>query len=345
LEGHEEGVFKPISWDEFVTNSARLETWTQLPTSSSPILDLLREAVELKKLNNSLVKVTMFEDLVADIYAHLYEINVPKFPEQVNEENRERMKVDHLLMTGDGAADAPTPPTSAPASDAPVPRGRTKGIARRDIQRRAEAIVNRNLIPRVVVAKTSVVPADEENRQASMVKAPVPLPIRNDLREVAEEVNWAAQSSVPGSIHDSADESELSEIDDEGLAKLKAEQNPLLFPNLPPRKSPEPVSEISRQVSGDSEDEGENEGEDEFGEGMAEDEEVADDEEAGGDGDDVGVGDRDIGVDDGEDTGEAGEDGEAEEAEGYDGLEAQGDVVMQAEHPVQPGAAHESGNN
>ncbi|KAN0083133.1 hypothetical protein V8E54_002221 [Elaphomyces granulatus] len=336
LQGHEEGVFKPISWEEFVSNSARLETWTQLPASSSPILDLLREAVELKKLNNNLMKVTMFEDLIADIYAHLYEINVPKFVEQVNEENRERMKVDHILMTGDGTADAPTPPTSAPASDAPVPRGRTKGIARRDIQRRAETIVNRNLIPRVVVAKTAAVPADEETRQASMTEVPVPLPIRNDLREVAEE----AQSSVPGSIHDSADESELSEIDDEGLAKLKAEQNPLLFPNLPARKSPDPVSEISRQVSGDSDDGGEeNEGEDEgeFGEGMAEDEEVADDEEA--EVEIEGDGDRDIEVDD------TGEEAEVGEEEGYDGLEARDDVDMEAEHPVQPGATRENEND
>jgi hypothetical protein len=33
------------------------------------ILELLRDALELKKLNNNLMKITMFEDLIADLYA------------------------------------------------------------------------------------------------------------------------------------------------------------------------------------------------------------------------------------------------------------------------------------
>jgi hypothetical protein len=207
-------------------------------------MDLLREAVEFKKLNNNLMKVTMFEDLTADIYARLYEENNHRFIELANEENRGRMRVDHLLMNTDGAADVPTPPTSAPASEAPVPRGRTKGISRRDIQRRAEAIVSRHARP--AITKTAATPVEEEKfPTAPIVRVPTVSSIRGLMTGIAS----AAQGSVSASLHESADdESELSEIDDEKLAKLKAEQS-LLFPNLKSMRSPEPVSELSTAVS------------------------------------------------------------------------------------------------
>ncbi|EEA27421.1 Histone transcription regulator 3 [Talaromyces marneffei ATCC 18224] len=250
-EHYEEGVFKQLGWDEFVTNTARLDSFKDLATTCGPTMDLLREAVEFKKLNNNLMKVTMFEDLTADIYARLYEENKHRFIEQANEENRGRMKVDHLLMNTDGAADVPTPPTSAPASEAPVPRGRTKGISRRDIQKRAEAIVSRHARP--AITKTAATPAEEEKfPTAPIVRVPTVSSIRGFVTGIAS----AAQDSVSASLHESADdESELSEIDDEKLAKLKVEQS-LLFPNLKTMRSPEPVSELSTvSLDGDGNDE------------------------------------------------------------------------------------------
>ncbi|PYI21222.1 transcriptional corepressor of histone genes [Aspergillus violaceofuscus CBS 115571] len=166
-EGHEESVFKPIGWEEFVTNTARLESLTDLAPGSESLLELIRDAIELKKLNNNLMKVALLEDLIADVYSRLYQINMPQVLEQAHEETKERLKVDTTtvpgaaaaaaagggsLITSDGAADTtntPTPPTSAPASEAPAPRGRTKGIARRDIQKRSEAIVHRKVPPRL----------------------------------------------------------------------------------------------------------------------------------------------------------------------------------------------------
>ena len=152
-EGHEESVFKPIGWEEFSTKTARLESLPQLAPESQTVLELVRDALELKKLNNNLMKITMFEDLIADLYARLYEINVPHLVEETNDENKEKMKVDHLLMVGEGPTETSNPPTSVPASDTPAPRGRTKGIARRDIQKRADTIVNTKLAPRAVASK------------------------------------------------------------------------------------------------------------------------------------------------------------------------------------------------
>jgi hypothetical protein len=307
-------------------------------------LELLREAIELKKMNNNLMKVTTLEDLIADIYARLYENNTARFIEQANEENRERMKVDHLLMSNDVAADTPTPPTSAPPSEAPAPRGRTKGISRRDVQKRAEAVVTRHLFgSRCIPTKVSAAPADDENRGAATSETSAPLPIREAVRQ---EATSGAQSSVPGSLQDSADdESELSEIDDERLAKLKAEQSTPLFPNLNPRTSPDPASELSAQISvdadegadeneGNNEDEGDMDGET----GIAENDDDNEIEATNAAEDDGGLGEEGEGDEEQEDADiiaadEGGEDveGGQDEGEGEGGEDEQMVDVAEAE--------------
>ncbi|RHZ62967.1 putative transcriptional corepressor of histone genes (Hir3) [Aspergillus thermomutatus] len=336
-EGHEENVFKPIGWEEFVANTARLENLPQLAPESSVLLELLRDAIELKKLNNNLMKVSLLEDLIADLYSRLYEINLPQVLEQANEENKEKMKVDHLLMTSDGAADTPTPANSAPPSEAPAPRGRTKGIARRDIQKRAETIVNRKLIPRAPTAKVTV-PAESEPPTTSELTAPS----GNQPSKTSFEMGQ--QSDIPQSIQDSADdESELSEIDDEKLSKLASERK-LLFPNLRGRISPDPDSEMSvpASIDGDAADEvgdgdadlGEVEGEGETtveeGEGEeGEEGDEADLERDENDGDEEGL-------EEGEGNGEETEDAQDME-DGAEGLEVtEGDPAKENASEPEP---------
>lgn len=177
----------------------------------------------------------MIDDLIADAYAVLYETNVPQLAEQMTgEENRERMKVDHLLMT-DGAADAPTPPASGSApSDTGVVRHRAKYVSRRELQRKAEAVVNKPLAPKAPFK--SIRPAGEQSQVMESVQ--IPLPIKDDLRDEAA----GAGSSAAGSVHDSADdESELSEVDETKVMKP-------MFPNLAMTNSAE-SSKPSEAVS------------------------------------------------------------------------------------------------
>ncbi|KAL4931168.1 putative transcriptional corepressor of histone genes (Hir3) [Aspergillus undulatus] len=245
-EGHEEGVFRPIGWEEFVANTARLEELSQLAPESSSLLELLRDSIELKKLNNNLMKVALLEDLIADVYSRLYEMNMPQVMELLNEENKEKMRVDHILMANDGAADASTPPTSAPASEAPAPRGRTKGIARRDIQKRAETIVSRKVAPRVPTAKSA---AAAEAESTTVPTGPKPTVEITTRQPTTEEGGSTQQSDIPNSLHDSADdESELSELDEEKLSKLATDPK-MLFPNIRSRGSADPESEMSGQAS------------------------------------------------------------------------------------------------
>ncbi|KAE8350645.1 histone transcription regulator 3 [Aspergillus coremiiformis] len=334
-EGHDESVFKPIGWDEFVTNTARLESLSQLAPESTALLELLRDAVELKKLNNNLMKVSLLEDLIADIYSRLYEVNMPNVIEQANEENKEKMKVDHLLMASDGAADTPTPPTSAPASEAPAPRGRTKGIARRDIQKRAETIVQRKVAPHAPTPKAPAATESEASHATRPVtSAPEQTKDTATSAAAADELGLGQQSDIPNSLQDSADdESELSEIDDEKLSKLAAERH-LLFPNLQDRGSLEPEMEMSVQASADGDGAFEGAGEiEEDGDLGDEGETMVEDGEEGADGDEAEI--------DGEGEGEGedeNEDGGDEEGPGEaDGNETgEMDVDDGGDEPEQP---------
>lgn len=279
-EGHEEGVFKPIGWEEFSNKTARLESFTQLVSESQPLLELIRDSLELKKLNNNLMKVTMFEDLIADLYARLYEVNMPLLIEQENEENKEKMKVDHLLMAGDGPAESSTPSTSVPASEAPAPRGRTKGIARRDIQKRADTIVNLKLAPRTTTSKFTAAGDTEQSSSVTAASttttATAPTSAPRDASKQAP-TSGDMDSAQNGGSKDSADDTELSEADKQSKTE---EQKLGSTPNL---SKSDPISEAEDTGSG-------NEGADE-GDGDGSEDEAGNDQDNDnddGDGDDDG---------------------------------------------------------
>lgn len=324
-EGHEEGVFRPIGWEEFSTKTARLEGLSQLAPESQPLLELIRDSLELKKLNNNLMKVTMFEDLVADLYARVYELNMPLLIEQVNEENKEKMKVDHLLMTGDATTETSTPATSLPASDAPAPRGRTKGIARRDIQKRADTIVNLKLGPRTAVAKFAAATESEQPSPAQHdhnAAGPTSAPQEQGKQASATEDSTGVQQSAADSARDSGDESGLSDSE-ESKPKEPEERKPL-FPNL------------SKDELGTGETEGDDAGSDyEGAEEEGEDDEDGNDNDNEGGGDDNGDGD--AAATEAETAGEEGQDGdEAGDEEMQDGNE-ENDEEKEARHSEEHG--------
>ncbi|KAL9105142.1 MAG: hypothetical protein Q9187_008812, partial [Circinaria calcarea] len=239
-EAHEETVFKTISHESFLLNTSRLEAWALTPDSDTPMLHLLREVIELKKLNSHLMKTTLIDDLVGDTFALLYETVVPELIAKSNdEENRDRMRVDHLLMNPEAspaAVNAPFPaaphglgPTDQPATA----RARPKGVGRRDIQKKAELLVSRSAVPPATassLSKTSKPPTSVPAALQPFDIGPSTDAPPNDgaIKEKEEP------SSVPGSVHDSADdESELSDIEEEAERSetAMADQKPM-FPGL-----------------------------------------------------------------------------------------------------------------
>jgi hypothetical protein len=305
-EGHEESVFKPIGWEEFSTKTARLETLSQLSPDSVPLLELIRDSLELKKLNNNLMKVTMFEDLVADLYARVYELNMPLLIEQVNEENKEKMKVDHLLMTGDGNTEASTPAASLPASDTPAPRGRTKGIARRDVQKRADTIVNLKLGPRTAASKFTAAADTDQSTSAlqgpTASSGPTSAPYGAGEQTSGAGDNAGVSRSEQHSFNDTADESDLTDVDE---SKLNLEHKSLFS-----KIHHADAGDIETETENDGADEGEGEDEegDENDDGEDEDDPAATEAEAGGDeeqgdeGDDEEIQDEDEVGPDGDET-------------------------------------------
>ncbi|KAI9821387.1 MAG: Histone transcription regulator 3 [Thelocarpon impressellum] len=221
IEGHEDAVFKPINNEEFQTAAVRMEAWVQRQTSSSPVLDVLRDAIELKKINNGLMKVGAIDDLIADTYARLYETVVPGLSPGLVPQEKERnmMSVTSLIMN-DGTNEGPK------QIDVPAPKPhRVKGVGRREVLRKAEVTVAK---PIVVATPTSTV--------KSQARPTTDVPERT----VAPQATKVAPADVEGgppasspleSPPDSGDET----IDEEGSGDDSLQQPPLpppLFPNL-----------------------------------------------------------------------------------------------------------------
>lgn len=204
----------------------------------------------------------MFEDLIADLYARLYEINISHLVEQVPDENKEKMKVDHLLMGADVQNDPSTPVPSVPASDTPAPRGRTKGIARRDIQKRADTIVNTKLAPRLPASKVAAAEA-EQNTPAQVDSTPAG----------PTSAPRESQAALPDGNAEQRDERDGEETESEIEDTKLEEGTSRLFPLA--------ADAEEGDTENDNENEGEGEGEGEEGDGDeadGEDEEMQDEE-------------------------------------------------------------------
>ena len=213
--------FKPMSLEAFTVDAERVDAWAHLKDTKHPLLDILREAVELKRLNNSLMKASNFDDLVVDTYATIFREKAPQLiPPSSLEDKDTVMSVSNIILDPNMqlTTGAP-PPTDISIERSVTPgeptsyRARGRGVTKREVQRRAEALV-------ITVNKhwNDKLPREEPTQAASLASIHTK---DDDTRDEA--------SSVPGSVHDSADnESELSDLDD----IIEAPKARPTFPNL-----------------------------------------------------------------------------------------------------------------
>ena len=248
-------VFKGVSHDDFELFSERLNAWIVSPAMDHPVLDALREAVELKKLNASLMKLLPIDDLISDIWATLYlqvtkNIQAPDSTlqlAQIDGEPHERAD-DPMSMS---AVVDPGTTATLPIVPAPVepPRPRKSGIRRKEVLRRAEQAVNRmveasgkvNSASRTKLAEpASILPSNGPSNSRNAATPRVELP--SQPHEEAKE-----ESPEPTSVHDSADdESALSDLGrSPSLAPSSAHsddlneaETALLYPGLAKEESP-----------------------------------------------------------------------------------------------------------
>ncbi|KAJ4350227.1 Histone transcription regulator 3 [Didymosphaeria variabile] len=173
-DGQEDIVFRALNYEEYNIQATRLEAWCQDPHSQHPALDVLRHTVELKRVNNGLMKAVPIDDLLGDTFALLYNTVGPTLPPLPSEQKQPPPTGTATPETGahhgagnpflppvahaqlDGAVPGtghsapfnlfhpsqlqpqaqPQPPPQPPTE--PVPKPRAKTVGRREIQRRAE---------------------------------------------------------------------------------------------------------------------------------------------------------------------------------------------------------------
>ncbi|KAF2144858.1 uncharacterized protein K452DRAFT_305824 [Aplosporella prunicola CBS 121167] len=263
-EGHEDSIFKSINHDEFTTIAGRLEEWCQSSESQGATYEVLRETLELRRLNNGLMKATLVDDLICDTYAQLYAQVGPTLaptateaaaaaalaqqqpptaptaptPVETNPVRTNMMSMQNIMnLEGSSEQTQPQPPTQpafhvmsmAPQQSEPAPKPRAKGVGRRELMRRADAATTRVVLPSTLPVRGSVAPTSEPQ---------VRVTASSKDAEGQEDASGAAgtgsvEQSAPGSVHDSADdESELSEVDEELVENGAKELGPG-FPGIP----------------------------------------------------------------------------------------------------------------
>ncbi|KAF2966361.1 hypothetical protein GQX73_g7208 [Xylaria multiplex] len=285
-----EDEFKSTSPEEFEIITSRINEWCSDSDSSHPALSALQEVIELKKLNGGLMKAGAIDDLINDCYTTLYfktgkSLPGPDVALLLEEKEQERIQTEARQFDKDNVDPKPLNPFSgilnpqshensgmedAPGDSTPanmdgVQRPRKTGIRRADVLRRAEqAVLRVQEGPRPTNGKSrssvssGKTPAADENNEGegegegvgdsdgeSVTGEP-----EGDV-EMKDEEAERELSSVPGSVHDSADdESDLSDVPPEDLLDEDEAQH-LMFPNLM-RRSQDTESESSESESAET---------------------------------------------------------------------------------------------
>ena len=263
-EHYDETIFGSMSPEEFAADAARLEAWVLAPGTECQHIDDLRDAMEYKKINNNLMDKGIIESVIAEIYSWIYHRYVDELKaKETAEENRVRMSVDNILTNLTSAPSTIYGPLAEPAGAEQQGRGirRQFSVTRRMIIVKAEALIVK-------------APAIATPKPVPRALAPAPVPGQSPALAVLipgpRATSTAEAISVPGSVHDSADdESELSDVEDlveePGLPKqqhpTKTPQKPF-FPNLLGVKADEDAESTVEEDGGDGtvNDDGDGEG-------------------------------------------------------------------------------------
>jgi hypothetical protein len=317
--------------DEFVQRADSLEKWAKT-AKDNPVLDVLREATDLKKLNSSYMKSTLIDDLMTDSYAQLYAQIAADLPIKAASPVKTDIKPEPV--NGEGTSADGQPIESAA-------KGRIKGVGRRELLKRAElAGFTTNNQPMVLTERRQSIKdrdgqASEISGHRRSVSVAVPTPRRTD--SIAVEV-------------DDDDSSDLSDLSADEIEEMGDQLPPSIKDALGVGRKNEAEADEEEEEADEEEGEGE-EGEGEEGE-EGEGEEEEEDHEEGEGLDAENEGDLEEEEDEGEEHydeehgEEEEEEGEEEEEEGEEEElgEDEGDEEENAENSEMAEDADDEGN-
>jgi hypothetical protein len=228
-EGRERALFDGMNYEEFSKKSEAMEQWSHDPDTSSVYLDVMREGVDLKRLNNSLMKGPVIDDLIGDAYACLYEEFVKQLPPEeqpkpqppplpqgtfINmttdvaggeSEEAQRARLNEMLrVQGDRAAEGPlslsiSAPVGLGLQNAPTPLAGVAGQPAPEVHRE-----------RAKPGRTKTVTRREIQRkaEAAIVKPPpikTPILSKRFAVEIPSRADGEAGSSVDKRLADAKD--------------------------------------------------------------------------------------------------------------------------------------------
>tara|TARA_R110002003_G_scaffold39_5_gene2432 strand:- start:37 stop:3855 length:3819 start_codon:yes stop_codon:yes gene_type:complete len=270
-DGQEDSAFKSVNHDEFNTLALRMEAWCQNPLTQHPVLDVLRDAIELKRLNNGLMKPLLIDDLIGDTYALLYTTvgpSLPPLPSEhqqpvpaappafpfVSQQTPSALPISSLMQvqvdgTGEAVNRAPfavyhpsqlIPQMQQPQQPEMPVKPRPKAVGRREIARRAEACVQRPV--------TAVTP------QATAMPIRSPPVLNATIPSFFTRTTSPEKSAPPGPAANSANDHPQASFDKSGSATAAASVSNDCHD---PEPEPEPEPSAPASVHDDADDESE----------------------------------------------------------------------------------------
>lgn len=301
-DGRERAVFDGMNHEDFTKKSEKVEQWALDPDTSSVYLDIMRDAIDLKRLNNSLMKGPAIDDLIGDSYTVLYEEFIAQLPAEEqpasqpmaypqgtfinmmtegnagDEGSLNRAQGDGITEgalavsvsapLGLGVQGTPTLTTGHVVPDVhrvPGKPGRTKTVTRREIQRKAEAaIVKPPPIKTPILSKRPTIEILIKNDRAD---SPLDKRVSNAKEEDADH---SRASSRRSSMVDGGDKGAEGDDDSDSELSEPDDDTKQLFSEL------EQAGEHGDDL-GEDDGEGHDAGEDESGEDR-EDDDDRDDE-------------------------------------------------------------------
>lgn len=213
----EDTIFRTLNYEEYNVQATRLEAWCQDPNTNHPALDTLRHVIELKRINNGLMKAVSIDDLLGDTFALLYTTvgpTLPPLPQEYKPPPALQPTPDSGALTSfvpsiapgqiDGAVPFdshsvplsifnhsqvnPQPaPVSLPTEPAP-PKPRAKIVGRREIQRRAE----------ICAQKPAGAPAPVSTSTSMPIRSP---PAATHATLASASVSTAAAQQAPSPVN------------------------------------------------------------------------------------------------------------------------------------------------
>lgn len=182
-----------------------LERWV-ITAKDNPVLEVLREATELKRLNGSYVRPIAIDDLMTDSYVQLYVQVASTLPIRPASPIEKDIKPEASTDT------------SKPSTGEVVPKQRIKGVGRRELLKRAE-IAGSNTNSLVLPERRQSTRDREEPSETSGTRVLVSVVIPT----IRRPANYTVVHNEDDSDSELSDMSanEIDEIEDELPSALK----------------------------------------------------------------------------------------------------------------------------